>query len=103
MKVLNKAAIGARRIKRTFLFFVPAVGDFAIMIWMLTELWDTTSNRKGRMLLLGIIFLGWEAFHKLTKPKRFKPYSARIWRLFTIAAICFWIYGESVLKSNLNT
>jgi hypothetical protein len=84
-------------------FIIPAIGDIAIMCWILTELWDTDSTRKGRLLMLGIVFLGWEALHKLIKPKRFRAYSKIIWSLFILLAIGFWIYGENVIRINQNT
>src|ERR1035441_463565 len=100
MKVLSQLPFVIRQIKRCLVFVVPAIGDIAIMLWMGTELWDTTSIWKGRALLLGISFLGWEALHKVTTSKRFKPYSKRIWWPVVVFAVCFWIYGENIVKTN---
>src|ERR1035437_1263262 len=77
-----------------------AIGDFAIAIWMVTELLVCSHFFRGTLLLFGIIFLCCDAFHKLFNDEYFNVFRKRIWVLISVGAVIFLILGEYQIVKN---
>jgi hypothetical protein len=100
MNVIGKISRFGKLFSRNSGLLFPAAGDFAIMLWMFTELCDVGSFIKGTFLIFGIVFLGSDAFHKLLKPKRLDAIRNRIWVFGSVAAVAFAICGEAIILKN---
>lgn len=77
-----------------------AMGDFAIAIWMVTELVDCSHALGGTLLIFGIVFLCCDAFHKFFSDEYFDVFRKRIWVLISVGAVCFFVMGEYQIFKN---